>query len=86
MWAARIALRFVGRWRVGISWVCALMIVFMVTVFDSRFMRAEDAPGADLFGLPPANCVRRLRGGSLENLGSKCEQACSECGTGLAQL
>jgi hypothetical protein len=44
MWAARIALRFVGRWRVGISRACALMIVFMVTVFDSRFMRAEDAP------------------------------------------
>jgi tetratricopeptide (TPR) repeat protein len=44
MWVARIALRFVGRWRLGVSWARALMVVFVVMVFDSRLMRAEDAP------------------------------------------
>jgi tetratricopeptide (TPR) repeat protein len=40
---ARVGLQFVGRWRVSISSACALVVVLMVTVFDSRFMRAEDA-------------------------------------------
>jgi di/tricarboxylate transporter len=41
--AAHIGLRFVGRRRVGISTACALVIMLVVTVFNSRSTRAEDA-------------------------------------------